>query len=62
MTSFWFYTRFFSAGNPEGHSPSRAAEELDTALRQWEAGAARIMYHGDRGWFLPETNRWQDGP
>jgi hypothetical protein len=56
---FWFYTRYFSVGNPTGHSTSQAAEELDTALRRWEGGTASVMYHGEWGWFRPDANKWE---
>lgn len=59
---FWFYNRYFSTGNPEGHSTIRAAVALDVALAQWEGGATTVMYHGDWGWFIPEINDWAVNP
>ncbi len=56
---FWFYSRFSSTGNPEGHSASGAGEALDAALQQWEGGAISVMYDGEWGWFNPATNKWQ---
>ena len=56
---FWFYDRFFSAGNPGGHSVSGAADALAAALRSWEGGTGNVMYHGDRGWFNAHRNAWE---
>ena len=56
---FWFYHQFFSAGNPEGHSASRAGGALDEALEQWDGGETGVMYDGEWGWFIPNTKEWR---
>ena len=59
---FWFYDRYFCFGHPGQDSANNAAESLNAALRQCEAGVTRIMYYGNVGWFNAVLSEWQPTP